>query len=57
MNRTKNQNMFYQDILKVVPTTFLVVCFVYPKKSNCETRKSVFYFTSKALFVLDIIRF
>ena len=32
---------------------FLGVCFVWLNKeeSTCETRKNVFYFTSKALFV------
>ena len=34
--------------LKVVSATFLLVCFVCLKKSTCETRKNVFYFTSKA---------
>ena len=43
--------------LKVVPATFLLICFVCLKDSTCETRKNVFYFTSKALFVLEIIRF
>ena len=43
--------------LKVVPTTFLLVCFVCLKKSTCETRKNVFYFTSKTLFILEIIKF
>ena len=38
--------------LRVVSTTFLLVCFVSPKESTCETRKSVSYFTSEALFVL-----
>ena len=27
------------------------------KESTCETRKTVFYFTSKALLVLEIIKF
>ena len=27
------------------------------KESTCETRKNVFYFTSKALFVLEILTF
>ena len=31
--------------LKVVPATFLLVCFVCLKSSTCETRKNVFYFT------------
>ena len=37
--------------------TFLLVCFVSLKESSCETRKNVFYFTSKALFVFEIIKF
>ena len=50
----------FQDVaysLKVASTTFLLVCFVYLKKRSCETRKNVFYFPSKALFVLEIINF
>ena len=43
--------------LKVVSATFLLVCFVSLKESTCETRKNVFYFISKALFVLEIIKF
>ena len=43
--------------LKLVSATFLLVCFVCLKVSTCETRKNVFYFTSKALLVLEIIKF
>ena len=43
--------------LKVVSATFVLVCFVCLKERTCETRKNVFYFTSKALFVLEIIKF
>ena len=43
--------------LKVVPVTFLLVCFLCLKESTCETRKNVFYFTSKTLFVPEIIKF
>ena len=43
--------------LKVVSATFLLVCFAFLKESTCETRKNVFYFTSKALLVLEIIKF
>ena len=43
--------------LKVVSAIFLIVCFVCLKESNCGARKNVFYFTSKALFVLEIIKF
>ena len=42
--------------LKVVSATFLVVCFVCLNDSTFETRKNVFYFTSKTLFVLEITR-
>ena len=43
--------------LKVVSTIFLLVCFLSLNESTCQTRKSVFYFTSKALFVLEKIKF
>ena len=43
--------------LKVVSATFLLVCFVCLQESTPETRKNVFYFTSKALFILEIIKF
>ena len=43
--------------LKVVSAAFLLVCFLCLNESTCETRKNVFYFTSKALFVLEIIKF
>ena len=43
--------------LKVVSATFLLVCFVCPKESYCKTRKNAFYLTSKALLVLEIIKF
>ena len=42
--------------LKVVSATFLLICLVCLKKSACETKKYVFYFTSKAFFVLEIIK-
>ena len=43
--------------LKVVSTTFFLVCFLCLKETTCETRRNVFYFTWKALFVLEIIKF
>ena len=43
--------------LKVVPATFLLVCFLSVNKSTCQTRKNAFYFTSKALFFLEKIKF
>ena len=39
--------------LKAVSATFFLVCFVSLKDSTCETRKNVFYFTLKALFILE----
>ena len=42
--------------LKVVPTTFLLVCFACLKESTCGTWKNA-YFTSKALFILEIIKY
>ena len=43
--------------LKVVSTTFLLVCFLSLKEGTWETRKNAFYFTSKALFILEKIKF
>ena len=43
--------------LKVVSATFLLICFVCLIESTFETRKNVFHFTSKALFVLEISTF
>ena len=43
--------------LKVVSATFLLVCFVYLKESTCKTKKNAFYFTWKALLLLEIINF
>ena len=42
--------------LKVVSAAFLLVCFVYVKESTFKT-KNAFYFTSKTLLVLEIIKF
>ena len=46
-----------EKCLKVVSATFFLVCFAWLKESTFETRKNVFYFTLKSLFVLEIIRF
>ena len=45
------------DPLKVVSTTVSLVCFVCPTERTCETKKNVFYFTLKALFAFEIIKF
>ena len=53
----KDQILDSLKTLKVVYATFFLVCFVCLKESIFQTRKNVFYFTSKALFLLEIIRF
>ena len=52
-----NINIKWPKMLKVVSATFLLVSFVCLKESTLETRKNAFYFTSKALFILEIIKF
>ena len=41
-----------EKLLKVV-----LVCFLSLNESTYQTRKNAFYFTSKALFVLEKIKF
>ena len=48
---------FNGSILKVVSATFVLVYFLSLNESTCQTRKNVVYFTSKALFVLEKIKF
>ena len=43
--------------LKVVSATFLLDCFLSLNENTCQTRKNAFYLTSKALFVLEKIKF
>ena len=43
--------------LKVVSATFVLVCFLDLNEIPFQTRKNVFYFTSKALFVHEKIKF
>ena len=60
IKKATNLNTFKDNpkkhYLKVVSTTFLLVWFLSLKDSFCETRKKVFYFTSKALFVIEKIK-
>ena len=45
--RCSNINIFVQSelfALKVVPATFLLVCFLSVKENTCETRKNIFHF-------------
>ena len=44
-------------MLKVVSATFLPVYFACLRESTCETKRNVFYFTSKSIFVPEIIKF
>ena len=50
----KRSYLFLNFSLKVVSATFLQVCFVCLKENTFEKRKNAFYFTSKALFDLEI---
>ena len=43
--------------LKVVSATFVLDYFFSQNESICQTRKNAFYFTSKALSVLEKIKF
>ena len=43
-------------LLKVVYATFVLVCFLSLNESTFQTRKNI-YFTSKALFILEKIKF
>ena len=46
-----------EEKLKGCVRYILLVCFVCLQESTCETRKNAFYFTLKALLVLEIIKF
>ena len=48
---------FYSSALKVVFATFLLVCFFSLNENTCQTSKNAFYFTSKAFFILEKIKF
>ena len=51
-------NLVHEKLkLKIVSATFLPVSFLSVHESNYQTRKSVFYFTSKALSVIEKIKF
>ena len=47
--------IYENNILKVVSAIFLLVCFLSLKESTWETMKNVFYSTSKALFILNLV--
>ena len=50
-------NLGIKTPLKVLSATFMLVCFLSLNERTCQTRKNVFYFTSKALFVFEKIKF
>ena len=52
-----NHNNNIMIYLKLVSATFLLVSFLSVNESTYQTRKSVFYFTSNALSVLEKIKF
>ena len=56
MKHEKKEYEYNFRFLKVTFTTFLLVCFLSLNESTYQTRKNIFYFTSKALFVLQKIR-
>ena len=49
--------LVFFNYLKVVPATFVLVCFLSLKGSTCQTRKNAFYFISRAIFILEKIKF
>ena len=51
------RNVPWENIFKGCVCYILLDCFVCLKESSCETRKNVFYFTLKALFIFEIIKF
>ena len=55
--KTSQIKWFFESKLTVVSAKCLLICFECLKESPCEIRKNVFYFTLKALFVLEIIKF
>ena len=55
--RLQNKIKELRKDLKVVSATFVLVFFLSLNESTCQTMKSVFYFTSKALFILEKIIF
>ena len=53
---SENKFMTVQLVV-LLSATFLLVCFVCLKESTCKTKKNAFYFTLKALFFLEVIKF
>ena len=49
---TQNKYIMFKGCVRYIFTKL----FFMSKKRTCETRNNVFYFTSKALFILEIIK-
>ena len=56
-NSARKYFLILRIYLRVVSATFLLVCFSSLKERICETWKNVFYFTTKALFILEKMKF
>ena len=54
---TSNYVLCVLVVLKVMSDIFLIICFVRLKNNIFETKKNIFKFTSKVLFVLKIFKF
>ena len=54
-NPKSHMTLWSGDLISCVPT-LLLVCFFSLKESTCETRKNVFCFFSKVLFILEKIK-
>ena len=56
-------SVFQQTVVRVYYILKGCVCYILASlflslnKNTCQTRKDVFYFTSKALFILEKIKF
>ena len=51
------KNLYCLEVsLKVVSAIYLLVCFLSVKEITYETRKNVFYFTTRALSVLEEVK-
>ena len=53
INLTASNSGYFKGCVRYI----FLVCFLCLKDSPCETRKNVFNLTSKAFFVLEIIKF
>lgn len=55
INDASTQKKEDENSLKIASTAFLVICFLSLKEGFCETRTKCFYFTLKAIFILEKI--